>query len=212
MRLYACAMCSQIWEYLTDQDSRDALVVAERFADAEVSEHDLETTRDRVTASTERYLSLVVDCCVSDANLFMALRDAVNVRTTRISLENKITLLREIFGNPFHRATLCGGNHLQECEVCQSLLTRNDHGVQRMAQAIYQEQAFERLPIVADMLEEAGCSNEDMLNHFRGWDRPCPKCQAKEPFPRADCNSDGMLLPMHVRGCWFLDLLLGKSC
>lgn len=62
----------------------------------------------------------------------------------------------------------------------------NDGLVRRLAQAIYDESAFDRLPILADALEEAGCTNADMLNH---------------------CRQSGE----HIRGCWVVDLLLGKS-
>jgi hypothetical protein len=54
-----------------------------------------------------------------------------------------------------------------------------------LAEASYEEQAFDRLPILADALEEAGCSDEALLGHLRG------------PGP-------------HVKGCWALDLVLGK--
>jgi hypothetical protein len=56
----------------------------------------------------------------------------------------------------------------------------------KLAQAIYDERAFDRLPVLADALEEAGGDNADMLNHCR-------------------------LADSHVRGCWLLDLLLGKK-
>ena len=56
----------------------------------------------------------------------------------------------------------------------------------RMAQAIYDERRFRNMPILADALEDAGCDNEDILAHCRG------------PGP-------------HVRGCWVIDLLLGKE-
>jgi hypothetical protein len=65
-------------------------------------------------------------------------------------------------------------------------LTWNDSTVRRIAQAIYDERAFDRLPILADALEDAGCDNADILTHCRG---------------------DGP----HVRGCWVVDLLLGKE-
>jgi hypothetical protein len=52
---------------------------------------------------------------------------------------------------------------------------------------IYAEQAFDRMPILADALQNAGCDNTDVLNHCR----------------------DTSLT--HVRGCWVVDLLLGKS-
>src|SRR5204862_225019 len=55
----------------------------------------------------------------------------------------------------------------------------------RLALAIYEEQAFERLPILADALEEAGCTDADILSHLR---RP----------------------GTHARGCYVLDLLLGR--
>jgi hypothetical protein len=84
-------------------------------------------------------------------------------------------LLYEHFGNPFTWPAL-------------DLAWRqwNDRCVERIARVIYDERAFDRLPILADALEDAGCDNADILNH---------------------CRSGGE----HVRGCWVVDLLLGKS-
>jgi hypothetical protein len=56
----------------------------------------------------------------------------------------------------------------------------------KLAQTIYKDRAFDCLPILADALEDAGCDNADILRHCRG--------------PGA-----------HVRGCWVIDLLLGKE-
>jgi hypothetical protein len=55
-----------------------------------------------------------------------------------------------------------------------------------LARGIYAERAFDRMPILADALEDAGGTNEVILAHCRG------------PGP-------------HVRGCWVVDLLLGKK-
>jgi hypothetical protein len=55
-----------------------------------------------------------------------------------------------------------------------------------LAYSSYYERAFDRLPILADALEEAGCTNSEILGHCRG------------PGP-------------HVRGCWVVDLILGKE-
>jgi hypothetical protein len=84
-------------------------------------------------------------------------------------------IIRDIFGNPFRPVALN-----------PTCLAWNDGTVSRIAQAIYDERAFDRMPILADALEDAGCDNADILNHCRG---------------------DGP----HVRGCWVVDLLLGKE-
>jgi hypothetical protein len=55
-----------------------------------------------------------------------------------------------------------------------------------LGQAIYDERAFGRLPELADALVVAGCDDNDILTH---------------------CRSDGP----HVRGCWVVDLVLGKG-
>jgi hypothetical protein len=58
--------------------------------------------------------------------------------------------------------------------------------IRKLAQGIYDDRAFDRLPLLTDALEEAGCDNRDILDL---------------------CRSNGE----HVRGCWVVDLLLDKS-
>ena len=83
-----------------------------------------------------------------------------------------VNLLRELFGNPFRPVT-----------IDSAWLTPT---VTALAETIYEEQAFDRLPILADALEEAGCINQEILSHLR---------KSGE----------------HVRGCWVLDLILSKD-
>src|SRR6266542_164433 len=80
-------------------------------------------------------------------------------------------LLRDVTGNPFRSVSVNSS--------WQSLT------VLAIAQAIYEERRFSDLPILADALEEAGCSNAEILAHCRG-------------------------LGPHVRGCWVIDTILGK--
>ena len=54
-----------------------------------------------------------------------------------------------------------------------------------LARQMYESREFEAMPILADALQDAGCDSDDILNHCRG------------PGP-------------HVRGCWVVDLVLGK--
>jgi hypothetical protein len=55
-----------------------------------------------------------------------------------------------------------------------------------LARQMYESRDFSTMPILADALQDAGCDNADILNH---------------------CRSDGP----HVRGCWVVDLVLGKA-
>ena len=83
-------------------------------------------------------------------------------------------LLRDVFGNPFRPVVLD-----------PSCLTWNQGMVVASAQTIYEDRTFDRLPSLASVLKEAGCSDAEILNH---------------------CGQAGT----HVRGCWVLDLVLGK--
>jgi hypothetical protein len=84
-------------------------------------------------------------------------------------------LVRCLFGNPFRPV------------VPDPVWLRwNDGIIPRLAQGIYHERAFDRLPILADALEEAGCTNPEMLDH---------------------CRQPGT----HARGCWVVDALLGRA-
>jgi hypothetical protein len=78
-------------------------------------------------------------------------------------------LLRDLLGNPFAPSA---------ADV--SWLSGT---VVALAQAIYDERAFDRVPILADALEDAGCTDEVILAHCRG------------PGP-------------HVQGCWLVDLVV----
>jgi hypothetical protein len=78
------------------------------------------------------------------------------------------------------------GNPFRPVSVDPSWVAWNDGTVVKLAQAIYDDRTFDHLPILADALEEAGCDNADILNH---------------------CRKPGV----HVRGCWVVDLILGKK-
>jgi hypothetical protein len=86
-------------------------------------------------------------------------------------------LLRDLFGPlPF-----------RDVRIDPAWFAWNEGVVGKLAASIYEDRAFEQMPILADALEEAGCGNKEMLTHFR---------------------QQGQI---HVRGCWLLDLLLQKG-
>jgi hypothetical protein len=84
-------------------------------------------------------------------------------------------VLRDLFGNPFRPAS-----------VDPAWRSWNGGVVVKVAEAVYEARAFDRLPVLADALEEAGCTDADLLAH-------CRQCGG------------------HVRGCWAVDLLLAKE-
>ena len=108
-------------------------------------------------------------------------------------------LLRDIFGNPFR--TISADSRWVEW---------NDRTVPKLAQAICDEYAFDRLPILADALEESGCTDTDILNHCRQPGEPVrgrPSRRSRRSATSNHCRKPGE----HVRGCWVVDLLLNKS-
>lgn len=75
------------------------------------------------------------------------------------------------------------GNHFHPASPDPSWLTST---VLALAASVYESRAFHDLPVLADALEEAGCGDEVALAHLRGGGP-------------------------HARGCWVVDLLLGKT-
>lgn len=75
----------------------------------------------------------------------------------------------------------------------------------------------DRLAVLSDALEESGCDNAEILNHLRGWDPTPPGMRCPEHSDRyypCDEYSGTCYIPRRspcYRGCWCLDLLLGKE-
>ena len=93
-----------------------------------------------------------------------------------------VSIIRDVFGNPFRPVA-----------SDPAWFAWNDGAVPKLAQTAYEQRNMPEgtldiglLAILADALEEAGCTDADILGHLRG------------PGP-------------HVRGCWPVDLCLGKS-
>lgn len=178
MRLFACACCREIWHSLTDERSRNAVEVAERFADDEETERELARV---ATAALEASADVADDpasappfaaaawTVASGAYMAAGYGSAAAAATTSADPTKQPAILREIVGNPFRRP--------------QSIPPRASQ-VTREAQLIYDERAYARLPVLADMLEEVGIHDVDLLDHLR------------DSGP-------------HVRGCWALDHVLG---
>jgi hypothetical protein len=108
----------------------------------------------------------------NDARVLVAFR--TGLAAAKQEDEVQCRLLRDIVGPPVPPA------------IEGAWLGKNDGAARRLAEALYEEDAFDRLPILGDALEDAGCTDRAILDHCRG------------PGP-------------HVLGCWVVDLLLGKQ-
>ncbi len=195
LRLFLCACARRVWGLIPPGPCRKAVGLGERLAEGEdvaarVAALDLQ--RDR-GALSGRHAAHAAGACV-EKNL----RWASVVGADASAMAAAWALLEAEGGEDMRiydrgkraeeraQAALLRevfGNLFRPVAVDPRWLTSD---VVPLARGIYAERAFDQLPILADALQEAGCANEAVLGHCRG------------PGP-------------HVRGCWVVDLLLGKG-
>jgi hypothetical protein len=200
LRLFACACVRRIWHLLTESACRRLVEMAERHADGLASDDELlaayeQARRERIcrhwqqerTKRGQRQAAAAKAAWDAAANLLcdsqylrvkvqsVVAEAAMATGGARTEEAAQAALLREVFGNPFRPVVVDPG-----------WLTWNDGTVPRIAQAMYDDRSFDHLPILADALEDAGCTDPALLAH---------------------CRAPGK----HIRGCWAADLLLGKT-
>jgi hypothetical protein len=185
-RLFACGSSRHFWHLFTEQ-SKHAIEVSEKVADGRATLEELAVVHNGAAhGQTEREAWLAFQASLPKGTLAaFSVTQPGFCKAARTNYQFSETwpvwkkfmcdLLRDVVGNPFRKAT---ANPLW--------LAWNDGTVVKLADGIYEDRAFDRLPILADALEEAGCNDADILGH---------------------CRSGGE----HVRGCWVVDLILGKT-
>jgi hypothetical protein len=193
-RLFGVACCHRINHLFTDERSRRAVAVAERFADGEATAGELDEAFEAAFAvgaalaeEEERNSTAFMtagrdplrsatwaasDVAHPDESADGVASESANAVVPSVERNVQCTLLRCLFGNPFR------SNAIDPRWLTSTVVD--------LAQAIYDERAFDRMPILADALMDAGCDNEEIIAHCR------------KPGP-------------HVRGCWVVDLILGKE-
>jgi hypothetical protein len=203
LRLFACACVRQVWHLLADGRSRTAVDVAERHVDALAGQGRLPAAWGAAQAAVphgrpsqrkpeyDAARAAVWVAVPNNEQWFVERATREAVRSTSMAArdegrrdgsERQCSVLRCLFrpppapalGNPGGLA--CGAGTLRP-----------------LAQAAYDEHHLPyghldptRLAVLADALEEAGCTDADLLGHLRG--------------PSS-----------HWRGCWAVDLILGKQ-
>jgi hypothetical protein len=198
LRLFASSCVRRVWHLLGDERTRRAVEVAERYADGLATDDELRLSceggdypslRARLQAEAEgdapnsyspidlayladfHYLPRVCDA------LDIAAKDAARFGGTTHAAEQaaQCALLRCIFGNPFRPPIV----------FPSAMLAHNDGALMKLATVIYDGRRWDELPLLADALEECGCTDQAVLDHLRG------------PGP-------------HARGCFVVDALTGR--
>ncbi|MDY3552808.1 hypothetical protein R5W24_001897 [Gemmata sp. JC717] len=194
--LFSVAGCAECQVRFTDERCWSALEVVERFADglALPGEVDFAVTAAdearRSAYNTPEWspgLRRMRRCSTEAACALLAAVGHANSRASFASAVDAVEFARQgVKGGKSAQARLLRdvfGNPFRPAPFPPSWLTSD---VQALARGIYEERAFDRLSILADALQDTGCDNADILDHCRG----------SGP---------------HVRGCWVVDLVLGKQ-
>jgi hypothetical protein len=192
LRLFAVACCRRAWQALQAGDERACSVVevAERYADGRPGgllevwaalSAPRKGRRGRPRRESLEAMDSVHGLGEESAwnaamQVSAGVRALVSLDVVGAEQRAQAALMRDLFGNPFRPSP----------SLPPTVLAWNDGTVRRIAESIYEERAFGRLPVLADALLDAGCDDEELMQH----------CRSPEP---------------HVRGCWAVDLILGKG-
>lgn len=215
LRLFACGCCRRVWRLLADDRSWRMIEVIERDADRQGNRGDAEHNDARAAA----WEAATAAACAANANT------PAQAATFAADAVLQAAYCESVAEPAYDAAFEAAVQAIQEAEVAQTATGRlnpvresgaaweNERAAQcsllrdiagdsasftsvesalrtptilSLTQAIYEERAFERMPILADALEDAGVADPDILTHCRG-------------------------LGPHVRGCWVVDLILGKA-
>jgi hypothetical protein len=182
LRLFAVSCCRNVWDHF-NKTLQQVIGTGEDYADSRVTEQVAAEAVDVALSEGGGDIDSIDEASSSafytahptvepDDMLQMADGVAYYTRITGRGSDTQAHLARDILGNPFRPVTF---------DSAWRTAT-----VTSLAEAIYEERAFDRMPILADALEDAGCTSADILNH---------------------CREPGV----HVRGCWVVDLVLGKA-
>src|SRR5262245_21392214 len=194
LRLFACACCRSVWDLLVDERSRSGIERAEWHAEGLIGKPELYSTcRDASAASDE----LEVEC-TEGAGVEAEMRENAAEMAWSVT-----AAWQHVFEAP-GIARYCSNGQTDVIALLRDVVGNpfrpasldpawRTPTVASLAQATYEERRLPsgelepaQLAILADALEEAGCADDTILSHLR---------------------SAGP----HVRGCWALDLILGKE-
>lgn len=206
-QLFLCAAGRRLLERKPDTSLERAVANLERFMDGEISSEEFREKEAEIVGAVirERHLRLEygsVDFVLHAITAVIASNTQQSLRSLldygrlvaddgaaggRYDFDRELcAILRDVFPPPdrdyIHRAEFAGGGLL----LPDGAVYRVPENARAIAAGILQDQAFDRMPILADALEDADCPDRTWLDHLRHGTN-------------------------HARGCWALDLVLGRS-
>lgn len=196
LRLFVCACCRMLWDDRWPHSTRRAIEVAERFADGLVNPSSLNNARSEACRVSQEW---------HHRNNHLPFDDPRRKETRRLHFATIATEL----GISMHSLRVTApwqdegvrpvASKLLRCivryptDASEDQLISCTPLVTDIARAGYEKRVLPsghlesaRLAVLSDALEEAGCTSVTILEHLR------------TPGP-------------HVRGCWAVDLILGKE-
>jgi len=197
LRLFVCACCRRVDHLIPDRRCRKALEASERYADGIITEDQLEWA-DRKTwqlfrqGGHGRNLSAESNLVGHKTAVMMQSASKADLGYYLAGIMRDFVQLMEATGDASELETehwlsdllrCATGNPFRPVSINPDWRTLD---VLKLAQAIYQERTFDQMPMLGEALEEAGCDTADILAHCRA-------------------------MTEHVRGCWVVDAILGKS-
>src|SRR5262245_1661340 len=194
LRLFAVACCRRLFgDRIEDDRTRATLAVAERYADDRATKEDLVRARQPAGAAREHSWRAARAAWWTTYGRAPAAARGVLTQAVPPPWQSNAVRAPRARPAPLSHPTLRSACSLLRelfnpfCRVQPdpTWLAWNEGTAAFLARAIDAEGRFADLPVLADALEEAGCQDASLLNHLRTGD--------------------------HVRGCWALDLLIGKK-
>ena len=206
LRLIACAACRRVWRFMADERSQEAVVVAEKFADGLVSREQLVRAYDGAVAAfaSEGGQSQSVSCAAAAAHhasfpgdiansLERALGSAAGSRVSEAaeavdrgekvpSNFEKLVYLEERVRQADMIRDICG-NLFDRIEMQESEIGIL---IRDLARTMYDSRNFDRMKELAEELAGGEAKASTLVNHL-------------------------VSQKQHFRGCWALDVILGKE-
>jgi hypothetical protein len=198
LALFAFACCHHINPGLTDPRSVRALQVAERFVEGSASEEEWQAAYGESKSVCYMFQEILLyevsvlspgepslAANLIDTAVVLSNSDFKYVQQVCYIAKHAQGLGDEGRERRWQAQVLC--DILGEIEPSPELKSSwyTDAAIS-LARRMYDSRDFSPMPILADALEDAGCDNKTIMNH---------------------CRSGGP----HVRGCWVVDLLTGRS-